>query len=138
MSDINIPYQWPSDFPNGLPDNQDVVPAHGQACRLVDCTPPNDDDFKRHRDEKPDYPYNTERKRFLSYGVSFWVSVEAAKLIKAKYPAKEQFGLKKIVLGELVPELGVIPRKIARDGHITLWKQIGAEPHNYFKHEVEE
>ncbi|EGQ9161869.1 hypothetical protein ACVS2C_003538 [Vibrio parahaemolyticus] len=138
MNDSDITYQWPADFPKGLPENQEVVPAHGKACRLVDCIPPKDDDFKRHRDEKPDYTYNTEKKRLQSYGVSFWSTEEAVKFVKAKYPAKEQFGLKKIVSGEFVPELGVIPKNAARDGHVTLWKQVGAEPHNHFRDEVEE
>lgn len=138
MNDNQIIYEWPTDFPKGLPDNQDVIAASGEVCRLVDCIPPKDSDFKRHRDEKPDYTYNTEKKRLLSYGVSFWSSVEAAKYVKAKYPAKEQFGLKKIVSGVLIPELGVIPKKKTRDGHVTLWKQVGAEPHKHVMDEVEE
>lgn len=138
MSENQVLYQWPADFPKGLPENQEVIPANGKVCRLVDCIPPEDADFKRHRDEKPDYTYNTEKKRLQSYGVSFWSTIEAAQYVKAKYPAKEQFGLKKIVSGELVPELGVIPKKEARDGHVTLWKQVGAVPHKHFMTEVEE
>ena len=64
MSNSDITYQWPADFPEGLPESQDVVPANGRVCRLVDCVPPNDKDFKRHRDEKPDYTYNTEKNAF--------------------------------------------------------------------------
>lgn len=139
MNDNPLEYQWPSDFPTGFPENQlDVIPACGTACRLVDRIPPSRDDFQRHRDEKHDYNYNTERKRLLSYGVSFWTTPEAAKLIKAKYPAPEQFGRKKIVSGEFVPTLGVILREEEHNPHLTLLMQVGAEPHNHFTHEVEE
>ncbi|CAK2701380.1 conserved hypothetical protein [Vibrio crassostreae] len=138
MSDSKIEHQWPEDYPTGLPENQDVVPAYGQVCRLVNECPPTCDDFKRHRDEEHDYTYNTTKKRMLSYGVSFWTSIEAVKNIKAKYPADNQFGLKKIVIGTLIPELGVVTRNISTDGHVTLWKQVGAEPHPHFTVEVNE
>lgn len=138
MSDLNIEHQWPEDFPDGLPENQDVVPANGKVYRLVNECPSTINDFKRHRDEEHDYTYNTTKKRMLSYGVSFWGTLDAAKMIKAKYPAENQFGLKKIVIGTLVPELGVVTKKTSKDSHITLWKQVGAEPHPHFIVEVDE
>lgn len=137
MTDNNISHTFPKDFPAGLPDDQGVTPAEGQVYRLVRDIPPNEIDFQRHRDEKPDYPYTREQLP-LSYGMSFWTKLDKLKRKKKNFPAPEQYSEWKIAYGTLVAELGVIPKEIFSNGHVTLWAAIDAEPHLHIKHEVEE
>lgn len=135
MSNSKIAYEWPSDFPDGLPENQDVVPAEGIVYRLVRTIPPTDLDFQRHCDEKPEYSYTSEQK-LLSYGVSVWSKLDKLQRKMRNFPAPEQYGNWKVAVGGLVPELGVVHKNIPSNGHITLWLQLGAAPHNYVKDEV--
>ncbi|NLS13615.1 hypothetical protein HGP28_12000 [Vibrio sp. SM6] len=133
----NLNYKWPADFPEGIPEICDVVPAQGKVYRLVRTFPPTEQDFQRHRDEKPGYVYRTKDIP-KSYGVSFWSKLSKIKRIAKNYPFPEQFGAWQTVSGNLCPELGVIPAELALDGHVTLWVQEGAEPHKHIKEEVVE
>ncbi|BCV48720.1 hypothetical protein AYI85_13595 [Shewanella algae] len=137
MSDDKLNYCWPEDFPEGVPDSCDVVPAEGWVYRLVRTIPPKEVDFRRHRDEKPDYVYYSKDIP-KSYGVSFWSELSKIKRVERNYPFPEQYGNWQTVCGNLTPELGVIPVKREISGHITLWVQDGAEPHKHINNEVEE
>ncbi|MEC6814962.1 hypothetical protein VXS05_07805 [Photobacterium toruni] len=132
----NIRYNWPNDFPSNLETDLELVPARGEVYRLVSNIPPTADDFKRHRDENPDYDYSNATQRLQSYGVSVWSKLSKLERRKKNFPADSQLGQMIIVSGTLVPDLGLIPSSSRRDGHVTLWKQVGAEPHIYVKNEV--
>ncbi|MBT0585580.1 hypothetical protein [Alteromonas oceanisediminis] len=127
-----IQYTWPSDFPEGIPENCEPSPAEGVVYRLVRTIPPTEIDFQKHRDEHPDYVYVTKDKP-LSFGMSFFTSLAKLKRKTRNYPAPEQYKLWQTVCGELVPELGVIKEK---SGHVTLWAQEGALPHQYINEEA--
>lgn len=132
---INIEYCWPIDFPEDVPCKDKVVPAQGAVYRLVRTIPPENIDFQRHRDEKPNYPYTREQIP-LSYGVSFWSKLDKIKRVKDNYPCPEQYESWKVATGNLTPDLGVVPEELSIDGHITLWVQDGVEPHKYIKNGV--
>jgi hypothetical protein len=136
MSKSRVSYTWPADFPEGIPENVDVVPAEGRVYRLVRTIPPMEVDFQRYRDEKPNgfYPKEDIPK---SYGMSFWSKLSRIKRVEKNYPFPEQYGQWRTACGNLCPELGVIPAEIENNGHITLWAQEGAEPHKHIKEEVE-
>lgn len=125
-------YSWPKEFPSDIPTDE-AKPALGYVYRFVDKIPPCANDFKMTRVERPE-------KRFLkkelpeSYGLSLWKKLSRIKREKKRYSAPEQFGNKKIVGGELLPELGVIIEK--KNSHVTLWKQNGAEPHLHICEEI--
>ncbi|HFQ5300984.1 TPA: hypothetical protein ACGVAU_000636 [Vibrio vulnificus] len=135
MSDQILDYTWPADFPEGIPLDLGVVPAEGKVYRLVRTIPPTEVDFLRHRDEKPKYPY-TKEEIPLSYGLSVWSKLDKLRRIEKNYPAPDQLGNWKTACGNLCHQLGVIPKEIKNDGHITLWVQEGQEPHNHFLQEV--
>ena len=138
MSDKKLEaYCWPADFPEGIPDGLDVVPAEGKVYRLVRTVPPTEVDFRRHRDEKPKYPYSTE-EIVLSYGLSVWSKLDSLRRKQKNFPAPEQLGRWKTACGNLLPQLGVIPKDISKNGHITLWVQEGQQPHIHFQEEVKE
>jgi hypothetical protein len=128
MSSNNAEYCWPADFPEGIPEELDVIPAEGKVYRLVKNTPPTEDDFLMHRVEYPRYKYS-QNDIPKSYGVSFWTRLSRIQRIRKNYPKPEQFGGRVVVSGELCGGLGVIPSEVARDGHVTLWTQEGAKPH---------
>jgi hypothetical protein len=135
MSNSSLNYTWPADFPEGIPEEADVVPAKGKVYRLVRTIPPMEVDFQRHRDEKPDFVYPTKDIP-KSYGMSFWTKLAKIHRIERNYPFPEQYGQWQTVCGNLSPELGVIPAVTEKDGHVTLWAQDGAKPHKYIKDEV--
>ncbi len=134
QKDLNINYTWPADFPEDIPESCNPIPAEGKVYRLVRTIPPTEVDFQKHRDEHPDYVYVTKDKP-LSYGMSFFTTLSKLKRKTGNYPAPEQYESWQTVCGELVPELGVI--KI-ESGHVTLWAQQGALPHQYIREEVKE
>lgn len=125
MVDISLNYNWPSCFPVDVPGD-DVIPAQGSVYRLVDCFPPTPNDFLIYREEHPGYEYSEENVRF-SYGISLWNREKKVRQAKTNYPADNQLGLKKIALGNITSNLGVIYTR--KDGHITLWPQLQSEPH---------
>lgn len=137
MSQHNFKYTWPADFPEDIPDSCDVIPAEGKVYRLVRTIPPTEVDFRKHRDEKPDYAYLTKDIP-LSYGMSFFSKLAKLKRKTKNYPAPEQYAHWQTVCGELIPDLGVIPKEQEKSGHITLWAQEGAQPHKYIREEVKE
>lgn len=65
--------------------------------------------------------------------MSFFTSLAKLKRKTRNYPAPEQYKLWQMVCGELVPELGVIKEK---SGHVTLWVQEGAQPHQFINEEA--
>lgn len=83
-----------------------------------------------HKIDNPRYSYKRDDKD-KAYGVSFWAIFDKCLDAKKKYSAPEQFGNKLIAYGNLIPDLGVIPKELSKDGHLTLWKQVGAKPHLY-------
>lgn len=133
---IKDDYSWPIDFPVTVPPD-DVVPASGEAFRLVDNIPPSENDFRAYRDEKPQAVFNQADLICKSYGVSFWASVAKLKRALKNYPNEDQFGNKKLVRGNLQPQLGVIPSQIGKRGHITLWKCANSQPHLFINIEVQ-
>ncbi|UPR28733.1 hypothetical protein IS519_12510 [Vibrio crassostreae] len=137
MSKSSADYRWPADFPEGIPEKCDVIPATGKVYRLVRSIPPTKADFQRYRDEKPHVVYPTKDIP-KSYGLSLWTKLSKIKAIANNYPYPEQYGNWKTVCGDLKPELGVIPNRTEKNGHVTLWVQEGAEPHKFLKDEVEE
>lgn len=136
MSD-ELEYCWPVNFPEGIPDLAETVPAHGWVYRLARTYPPTQIDFIPHREEKPNYTYG-KGEIPLSYGVSLWRTLDKIKRVAKNYPCPEQYGNWHTVCGNLCPELGVIPKVNTRDGHVTLWVQEGAKPHEHINHEVDE
>lgn len=130
-------FTWPSNFPKGIPDRENTIPATGWVYRLARTSPPTEVDFVPHREEKNNYPY-TKAQIPLSYGVSLWTKLDKIKQIARNYPCPEQYGNWRTVCGNLCPELGVIPKEQARDGHVTLWVQQGAKPHEHISDEVNE
>ncbi|CAH6795391.1 conserved hypothetical protein [Vibrio chagasii] len=134
---IEMDYVWPANFPEGIPENCDVTPAEGFVYRLVRTVPPTKLDFQIHREEKPDYVYDTKDIP-KSYGVSFWSKLSKIRRVEKNYPAPEQYGQWQTVCGKLAHTLGVVPSEVAKDGHVTLWVQEGAEPHKHIKDEVVE
>ena len=130
--DAVIEYVWPQDFTDGVPP-EEAIPANGKVFRLVKAIPPKEDDFLQHNIEKPNYPYREERARKKGYGVSLWNTLHKVKRAGKNYPAPEQLGEWLIASGELVAELGVIYK--SKNGHISLWKQLGAEPHLHIKNQ---
>lgn len=122
-------YKWPEEFPEGIPD-ENTVPASGKVYRLVSSIPPTEEDFEMHKIDNPRYSYKRDDKD-KAYGVSFWAIFDKCLDAKKKYSAPEQFGNKLIAYGNLIPDLGVIPKELSKDGHLTLWKQVGAKPHLY-------
>lgn len=135
MSENSIQYTWPAEFPDGVPGDE-IAPAGGKVYRLVDQLPPTENDFRMHKIDNPGYRYKA-KDRHKAYGVSFWSKMQEVIRAKERYSAPEQFGNKLIACGNLVPELGVIPKELSKDGHITLWKQVGALPHLYVCNEEE-
>lgn len=131
----NIQYTWPDEFPEGIPD-EDTIPAEGKVYRLVDQVPPTENDFRMHKIDNPNYRYKPQDKH-KAYGVSFWSKAQEVIRAKERYSGPEQFGKKLIAYGDLIPELGVIPKELSKDGHITLWKQVGSQPHLYVCKEEE-
>lgn len=136
MTEQKTKYSWPADYPENIPESCDVVPAEGKVYRLVRTIPPTPIDFQRHRDEKPTYRYRTNDEKAKSWGISFWSKLAKIKRIEQNYPFPEQYGSWHTVCGNLCAELGVIPAETSKDGHVTLWVQQGAEPHNHIKDEV--
>jgi len=128
MNDNIINYSWPADFPEGVPEDSGTIPAEGKVYRLVRKYPPSEEDFLMHRIEYPTRKY-TKMDEPKSYGISFWSNLSKIKRVQQNYPSPEQFGERMIVTGNLVHELGVIPSEPAKNGHVTLWAQEGAEPH---------
>lgn len=126
-------YKWPNDFPVDAPV-EGAIPANGYVYRLVDQVPPTSADFQMYRLDKPKSKVAQQNKA-VSFGISLWEELDRISAQKVKYPAPEQFGNKLIVGGTLQPELGVI-LKTVEDNHITLWKQIEAEPHLHICEEV--
>lgn len=133
----NIEYCWPIDFPEDVPDKDKVIPANGKVYRLVRSCPPTESDFQSHRKENPDYKY-LKKEEAKSHGVSLWSKLSELQKKVKKYPNPEQLGGRSIVFGDLCAELGVIPSRMRRDGHITLWVQDGAMPHNFINHKLDE
>jgi hypothetical protein len=133
----SIDYCWPASFPEGIPEKLEVVPAEGKVYRLVRNTPPSEGDFLMHREENPTYIY-AKKDIPKSYGISFWSKLSRVQKVRRNYPEPEQFGSSAIVCGELCCELGVIPEQKARDGHITLWAQEGAQLHLHINREEDE
>lgn len=121
-------YKWPDVFPEDVPDFESVKPAEGKVFRLVKKCPPDNTDFKMHKEDCPGYMYSKSNIS-KSFGVSFWSELSQAKQVRINYPSPEQFGDMHIVSGELVKELGVICSDKDLDGHVTLWLQEGAQPH---------
>lgn len=121
-----IQYVWPEDFVDGVPPDE-AEPAQGKVYRLVKAIPPQEDDFIQHNIEKPNYVYRDERTRLQGYGVSLWNTLHKVKKAGKNYPAPEQLGKWLIASGDLVADLGVIYK--SKNGHVSLWKQKGAEPH---------
>ncbi|WP_163131988.1 hypothetical protein [Agarivorans sp. Alg241-V36] len=136
MKESNISYNWPSDLPSELFEELELIPAQGEVYRLVSGIPPTSEDFIRHRDTNTEYNYQNKIERLQSYGVSVWSKLTKLKRRKKNFPANSQLGQMRIVSGYLVPELGVISSESRRDGHVTLWKQVKAEPHVHIKNEV--
>ena len=130
-------YKWPANFPEGIPSEEDTIPAEGKVYRLTRTVPPTEIDFVPHREEKPKYPYRKEEIP-LSYGVSFWTKLDKILRIKSNYPFPEQFGEWLTAHGNLSAELGVIPKEMTLNGHVTLWVQEGAKPHEHIKYGVDE
>lgn len=126
-------YKWPNDFPVDTPI-EGSIPADGYVYRLVNQIPPTPVDFQIYRLDKPHSKIATQNKP-ESFGVSFWEDLAKIVAEKARYPAPEQFGKKKIVGGKLKPELGVI-LKTFKESHLTLWKQAEAEPHLHICEEI--
>ncbi len=137
MSNDSLNYNWPADFPKGIPDKVGVVPAEGKVYRLVRSIPPKKIDFQRYRDEKPHFIFPTKDIP-KSYGISFWTKLTKIQRVEKNYPFPEQYGHWQTAYGSLCPELGVIPSDVEKNGHVTLWVQEGAEPHKYIKDEVTE
>ncbi|WP_188009228.1 hypothetical protein [Grimontia hollisae] len=137
MSTKYAQYCWPDSFPEGVPEDLDVMPAEGRVYRLVRNIPPTPKDFLMHRMENPDRRYSTDQVP-MSYGVSFWTKLSKIQKVKRNYPKPEQFGTSIVVSGNLCNELGVIPKEVASDGHVTLWAQDGAEPHLYVNTQEDE
>jgi len=123
-------YDWPDDFIEGVPP-EEATPAEGKAFRLVKVIPPNEDDFLQHNVEKPNYHYKDDRAKKKGYGVSLWKTLHKIKRARKNYPAHNQLGEWLIASGELIAELGVIYK--SKNGHISLWKQKGAQPHLHIK-----
>ncbi|ELL0573936.1 hypothetical protein Q6U63_003272 [Vibrio fluvialis] len=136
MNDDNQNYTWPDDYPEDIPESCDVKPAEGKVYRLVRTVPPTAIDFQRHRDEKPNYIYRNSDDKAKSWGISLWSKLAKIKRVAKNYPFPEQYGSWHTVCGNLCSELGVIPTEASKDGHVTLWVQAGAEPHNHIKDEV--
>lgn len=127
-----INYVWPEDFIEGVPPKESM-PAEGKVFRLVDNIPPVETDFRQTRVEHPSRNFRTIEEQRMSFGVSFWADLEQLKKKQHKY--KKALGKKKVVTGELAPELGVAsePNEIS---HRTLWKQVGSNPHLYINIEA--
>ncbi|MFT6348248.1 MAG: hypothetical protein ACJAYB_001252 [Psychromonas sp.] len=123
----SLNYKWPIEFPIDVP-GEEVLPASGYVYRLVNQVPPRPNDFRMHHLDNPHFNYSS-KNRHKGYGVSVWSKLDSLVRAKKRYSAPEQFGNKKIVGGELCHSLGAIPNIIANDGHVTLWKTVGAEPH---------
>ena len=128
-----IVYNWPLDFPENCPELEKCLPAQGKVFRMVDNVPPTELDFQITRIESPGKTFSSNKEIKQSYGVSVWAKLQKIIRTKKRYPAENQFGNKKIVSGELVDDLGVIAKE--KNGHITLWLQIGAKPHLYINNE---
>lgn len=128
-------FTWPIYFPENVPPIDTVV-ATGVAFRLVDNFPPTADDFMSYFEIDSMRKYDTEELRVKSYGVSLWVSESKIKRGIKNYPNDQQFATKKIVKGELTASMGVIPSKLSKRGHITLWKYENAFPHVNFIEQV--
>lgn len=65
-------------------------------------------------------------------------SLMNATQVAQNYPCPEQYGNWHTVCGDLCSELGVIPRDMTINGHVTLWVQEGAKPHEHISHKVDE
>ena len=98
-----IKYCWPKEFTEEIPP-EDSMPASGFVFRLVDKIPPTQDDFLQTREENPSRNYANANAKVLSYGVSIWAEKKHLKEKQNKF--RKALGNKKIVSGELVPELG--------------------------------
>lgn len=121
-------YSWPDDFIEGVPP-QDTVPAEGYVYRLVRNNPPNESDFLRTVDIYPEREYDTDGEKIMSYGVSVFTKMKSLKKLRIAFPEPEQFGGTLIAGGEMAAELGVTQSQPEKNGHLTLWKQNGSEPH---------
>ncbi|GAL15049.1 hypothetical protein JCM19233_6063 [Vibrio astriarenae] len=137
MSAEETEYTWPANFPEGIPDRNETIPAEGHVYRLARTYPPTQMDFVPHREEKPNYPYRKDQIP-LSYGVSVWTKLDKIKQVARNYPCPEQYGNWHTVCGDLCSGLGVIPKETTMSGHVTLWVQEGAKPHEHIIHEVDE
>lgn len=137
MSDNGTEYIWPTNFPEGIPDPEQTVPAEGMVYRLARTFPPTPVDFVPHREEKLNYRYSKDEIP-LSYGVSLWTKLDKIKRVARNYPCPEQFGSWHTVAGNLCSTLGVIPKELAVNGHVTLWMQEGAKPHEHISQRVDE
>lgn len=122
---VAIKYTWPDDFIDGVPPKESK-PAEGKVFRLVDNIPPIETDFRQTRVEHPSRNFRTIEEKRMSFGVSFWADLTQLKKKQHRY--KKALGRKKVVSGQLAPELGVAsePNVIS---HRTLWKQVGSTPH---------
>ena len=130
----NVSYTWPTDYPKDTPPNGSA-PADGYVYRFASTVPPTADDFNMYRIDNPTCDHSI-RKEGITYGLSLWNRLDRIQKKKLLYPKPEQFGNKHIVGGELIPELGATRNTLTRN-HITLWKQVDAEPHlHIFKEEL--
>lgn len=127
---MSAEYSWPEDFSEGIPP-KDTIPAEGYVYRLVRNNPPEESDFKRTVDQYPERDFPSDEEKVMSYGVSVYTKLKSLKKLRIAFPEPEQFGNTIIVGGEMVAELGVTQPKAERNGHLTLWKQDGSEPHLY-------
>jgi len=128
-------YKWPAIFPENVPPIN-AVPANGKVYRFVDKIPPNESDFRMYREDNPNSNCFSDEHKIMTYGVSFFTTLDVAKAKRAKerYPGQSQFANKKIASGELHAKLGVTYYN-SKTKHLTLWKQEGATPHLYINHE---
>lgn len=132
MEEKKINYKWPNDYPEGIPP-KNATPAKGEAFRLVDKFPPDENDFLMSKEE----PRYKGKKNYdiPYYSVSFSSDYKSILETRSNYP--QALKDKKVATGKLVPKLGKISGPNKRN-HIHLWKCLNSKPHLFINKEIKD
>lgn len=118
-------------FPPNCPPRE-AEGASGEVYRLVGSNPPVAKDFRTWYELYPEKTYENQAKECEAHGLSVYTQKSSIFSLIDRIPGLRR---KKIALGKLTPDLGVMLNTPSREDklHHTWWVAVGKEPWAVFQ-----
>ncbi|MCT7964001.1 hypothetical protein NG791_25320 [Laspinema sp. D1] len=118
-------------FPPNCPP-QKVEKASGEVYRLIDSKHPSAKDFRSWYELYPERKYDSQVKECEAHGLSVFTQKSS---IFSLFNRSPRLRKKKVALGKLTPDLGVMLNTPSKDDklHHTWWVADGKEPWTVFQ-----